>query len=160
MLSDLNTKRSFSSMPALLALLGVLLWPALAGATCCCKRASIIAAASGLDSVCCVAAASKASCCTAENPPSCYGAGSDCPVQSHAGVEEPDCRCGIDCCQADLHRLRLVVPENKIRIVGIDVQVDSFDAAYAAKAVDFSLPKRDSFQSAPDHCAQVCVWLK
>jgi hypothetical protein len=146
----LNTKRLLKMMPAVLALLAILFWPALAGATCCCKRAATIAAATGSD----------AACCCAEDRPSCCCVDSTCSTHPQSCVEQQECRCDLDCCQADLQRLRLLVPEDTARIAILDDHDALHDFAYPIKAVDFPLPTRETFRSAPDHCAQVCVWLK
>ncbi|QDT10049.1 hypothetical protein K239x_20020 [Planctomycetes bacterium K23_9] len=136
-------------MPAMLAALAILFWPALATANCCCKRAELASLA-----------LATANDCECQSVSSCCSVKSTCELPASGdNIQSQTCQCGLSCCKT--LSVRLLAPAEKSLSSGTLGQVDlAFDSPFRIASIDAIPFERLSYRIAQDHCAQICRWVK
>lgn len=138
-------RRRLVNLPALLAGLTIVFWPALAGATCCCSHAEHHNAMEQSVVPVCV---------------HCCSASSGAKLSSESS-QSPPCDCAAGCRSSFAALLPPVSQTNTFTIVLLENSIETGGLLRCClERLDHRDASLTTSLSAQDHCARICSWLK
>ena len=148
-----SAKRIIMWIPAVLAGLMLVFWPAIADAACCCRKADSSAAIHQAVPAC--------PHCEADSSSRCDTGKTTAGDATITCGQWDDCSCGIGCRS---NFLAILAAHNQTRLDASASFLPSVDSVefprgtpLVSHIADTSNPR---FLLAQDHCAQICCWLK
>ena len=135
--------RNLANLPALLAGLVIVFWPAFASVVCCCQHETVAMAVQEMA------------------PPACPHCAAANDTKESCASESDGCHCGIGCRSHFAGVLPSLSQASEEAPVSLAPVLDLWQFPRGTSLASETLDAQElPFLLAQDHCAQICCWLK